>query len=151
MKVSDVPQDRGMIDQEDMREICYAVDHEGHYVLTASAGWEPKNIANGQAWEVIQRQVADTILKINAGKLSPLAYHMVINQMTPGLLAKYARCSWLSVRRHLKPSGFKALSAKMRKRYADIFDITIAALDTIPDTVSSPPETPPPTPDKSAP
>lgn len=125
-----------MIDQESMREICYAVDGEGSYTLAQSAGWEPKNIANDQAWEVVHRQVAATISKINAGKLSPLAYHMTRNQMTPGLLAKYARCSWISVRRHLKPSGFRALSVDMRKRYADIFEITVEALGTIPDTAS---------------
>jgi len=121
-----------MIDQETMKEICYAVDHEGHYVLAQSAGWEPKNIANDQAWEVIRHQLAAVVSKIDAGKLSPLAYHMVKNQMTPGLLARYAGCSWWRVRRHLKPSGFRKLSIDMQKRYADIFDITPEALGAIP-------------------
>lgn len=121
-----------MIDQETMQEVCYAVDHEGRYVLASSAGWEPKNIANSQAWEVIRRQLAAVVLKIDAGKLSPLAYHMVKNQMTPGLLAKYVRCSWWQVRRHLKPSGFRTLSVDMRRRYAEIFEITMEALGAIP-------------------
>jgi len=132
MKISDVPQDRGMIDQETMQEVCYAVDSEGRYVLTPSAGWEPKNIANDQAWEVIRRQLAAVLSKINKGKLSPLAYHMVKNQMTPGLLAKYAGCSWWRVRRHLKPSGFRTMSIDMCRRYSDIFEITVEALGAIP-------------------
>ena len=138
MKISDVPQDRGMIDQENTAEVCYAVDPEGRYVLAPSIGWEPKNIVNDQAWGVIHRDVADAISKIKSGKLSPLAYHMAKNQMSPGLLAKYARCTRLSVRRHLKPSGFSALSVDMLKRYADIFEITIEALGTVPKDVSPP-------------
>ena len=132
MKISDVPQDRGMIDQENVAEVCYAVDDEGRYVLSPSAGWEPKNIANDQAWEVIRGQLVAVIAKINKGKLSPLAYHMVKNQMTPALLAKYAECSWWRVRRHLKPSGFKTMSIEMCRRYSELFEIPMEALGEIP-------------------
>jgi len=53
MKIKEVPQERGTI-SDNFHEVCYAVDDDGHYVLTDSAGWEPKNIANNQAWEVIE-------------------------------------------------------------------------------------------------
>ena len=132
MKVSEVPQDRGMIDDKSVREICYAVAEDGRYVLAPSAGWEPKNIANDQAWDLIRRQVADTLAKIRAGKLSPLAYHMVRNQMNVGLLAKYARCSRWRVWRHLKPAGFRRLTPDLRRRYAAVFELSVDMLGTIP-------------------
>ncbi|WP_054698357.1 hypothetical protein [Desulfosarcina cetonica] len=56
MKIEEVPQDRGMI-TDDRREVCYAIDDQGRYVLTGSAGWEPKNIANRQAWEQIDQSI----------------------------------------------------------------------------------------------
>lgn len=132
MKISDVPQDRGMI-QGQLKEICYAVDENGSFVLAKSAGWEPKNIANDQAWELIKEQVRDTICKINAGKLSPLAYHMVRNQMGVGLLAKYAGYSRLRVWRHLRPAGFRRLKPGQLKRYADIFAMDVEELARIPE------------------
>jgi hypothetical protein len=131
MKVSEVPQDRSMITGT-VQEICYAVDETGRYVLAPSAGWEPKNMANGQAWDLIHTEVAATLKKIRAGRLSPLAFHMVNNQMSPGLLAKYAGCSRLQVWWHLRPAGFSRLTPRMLQRYAEIFDIDPAALKSVP-------------------
>jgi hypothetical protein len=127
MKITDVPQDRGMID-DDRREICYAVGDDGRYVLAESAGWEPKNIANDQAWGLIREQIVATLRKIEAGKLSPLAFHMANHQMTVGLLAKYARINRWRVKRHLKPRVFKRLKPSVLKRYADVFEIDVAQL-----------------------
>jgi hypothetical protein len=127
MKVDDVPQDRGMIN-DGRREVCYAVDGEGRYVLAESAGWEPKNVANDQAWDIIRQQVREAVAKIEAGQLSPLAYHMARNQMNLGLLAKYVGFNRFRVRRHLKPDVFRRLKPAIIKRYADVFGIDVGQL-----------------------
>jgi hypothetical protein len=131
MKLNDVPQDRGMITGQS-HEICYAVGEDGRYVLAPSTGWEPKNMANRQAWDLVKEEIDAVLDKIRAGKLSPLAFHMVNNQMTVGLLAKYARFSRWRVWLHLRPGGFNRLTPSMLTRYADIFDIDVAALKTVP-------------------
>jgi DNA-binding phage protein len=122
-----------MIDEDRLKEVCYAVDEDGSFVLAESAGWDPKNIANDQAWDLINEQVKETLEKIKSGKLSPLAYHMVRNQMGLGLLAKYAGLNRLRVWRHLKPAGFKRLKRQQLKRYAKIFGIDVADLAKIPE------------------
>jgi hypothetical protein len=127
MKVNDVPQDRGMI-SDGRREVCYAVDAEGRYILAKSAGWEPKNVANDQAWDIIRQQVREAVAKIEAGQLSPLAYHMAKNQMNLGLLAKYVGFNRFRVRRHLKPDVFHRLKPDVIKRYADVFGIDVNQL-----------------------
>jgi hypothetical protein len=135
MKIDDVPQDRGMI-SDDRREICYAVDEDDRYVLAQSAGWEAKNIANDQAWKIIRQQVADTLEKIEAGELSPLAFHMVKNQMNVGLLAKYVRIHQWRVKRHLKPKVFNKLKPSVLNKYAEIFEIGVEQLSEIPKAYS---------------
>jgi len=132
MKVNEVPQQPGMI-TDGRREICYAVDDDGNYVLTGSAGWEPKNIANDQAWEIIRDQIHQTVRKIRAGKLSPLAFYMVCNQMTPALLAKYVGFHRWRVRRHLKPSVFTKLKPEILGRYAELFNVPVESLSNVPD------------------
>lgn len=132
MKLYEVPQDQGMIDG-DRREVCYAVDRDGRYTLAPSAGWEPKNVANDQAWDLIREKVDATMAKIRSGKLSPLAYHMVRNQMNVGLLAKYVRYSRLRVWWHLRPKVFDRLTSEVLKPYADLFDLEVAALINVPD------------------
>ncbi len=59
--------------------------------------------------------------------------NMANNQMNTGLLAKYARCCRWRVWLHLRPKGFGRLTPEMLKRYADIFDIDVATLKTVPD------------------
>ena len=131
MKTSEVPQQRGIMPEE-VYEVCYALDEDGRYVLKESAGWEPKNIVNDQAWEIIKAQVADVLGHIHAGRLSPLAFHMTRNQMSIGLLAKYVRLSRWRVRRHLKPQVFARLKPAVLERYADVFEITVEQLLKVP-------------------
>ena len=131
MKIDEVPQNKGMI-TDDIREICYAVDENGRYILAQSAGWEPKNIANDQAWMLIEDEVSQAVKEIKAGKLSPLAFHMVKNQMNVGLLSKYVGFNRLRVKRHLKPSVFRRLKPSILQKYAGVFEIEVEELLKIP-------------------
>jgi hypothetical protein len=133
MKIDDVPQDRGMI-TDDRQEVCYAVDDDGRYVMTGSAGWEPKNIANRQAWQLIDIAASKALDKVKAGKASPLAYHMANHQMSVGLLAKYAGINRLKVWLHLRPGPFRRLAPEMLERYADAFGMPGSELKSVPDT-----------------
>lgn len=133
MKIDEVPQDRGMI-TGDRREVCYAVDEEGRYTMTGSAGWEPKNIANRQAWDRIDTAAAAALEKVHAGAASPLAYHMARHQMSVGLLAKYAGIGRLKVWMHLKPGPFRRLRIDLLQRYAEVFDMSVTELKTVPET-----------------
>lgn len=136
MKISEVPQERGII-PGDLHEICYAVDEEGNYVRVNSAGWEPKNIANDQAWEIIHLQVEDAIENIRTGRKSPLAFHMAIHQMNIGLLSQYVRMNRWRIKRHLKPGVFKRLKPEILKKYAEIFEITVEQLRQVPSKIPS--------------
>ncbi len=136
MKLREVPQQPGMI-TDGRREICYAVDDDGNYVMTGSAGWEPKNIANDQAWEIIRDQITETVRKVRSGKLSPLAFYMVSNQMSPALLARYVGFNRWRVQRHLKPSVFKKLKPEILRRYADLFDVPVENLHKVPEDIDS--------------
>jgi hypothetical protein len=122
MRRKDVPQDEALFGG--WKEVSYAVDDDGRYVLVQSAGWEPANIANHMAWESIEAEVASALAKVRAGVLSPLVYHMARHQMDPGLLAGYAGLFRWQVRRHMKPAAFRRISPALANRYAAIFRIT---------------------------
>jgi hypothetical protein len=126
MKKSEVPQDQGFSDG--IKEIAYAVDHKGRYTLVQSQGWDAKTIANDQAWEVIEEQVAEQARLVKQGKRSPLAYHMTKNLMDAALLSSYAGTWRWRVKWHLTPAGFRRLSSKWLERYAKIFDISVEEL-----------------------
>jgi hypothetical protein len=131
MRKKDVPQDRGLFGE--WKEVSYAVDDDGRYVLVPSAGWEPANIANHMAWESIDAEVGAVLAKVRTGALSPLAYHMARYQMDPGLLAGYAGLFRWQVRRHMKPAAFRRISTALADRYAAIFRTTTEELMEMPE------------------
>ncbi|PLY02773.1 MAG: hypothetical protein C0623_03170 [Desulfuromonas sp.] len=131
MKKKDVPQQGGL--NAGCREINYAVDEQGHYTLESSVGWEAKNIALRQAWEEIIDQLNDVLEEIRSGAKSPLAYHMVKNQMDPALLARYSGIARWRVKRHLKPAVFTRLGPDDLTPYAELFGISVETLQQIPE------------------
>lgn len=132
MRRKEVPQDKCLFGEQ--KEICYAVDEEGKYVLVESAGWEPANIANSEAWKSIDSAVEAVLAKVRAGELSPLAYHMARNQMDPEMLADYAGLFRWQVRRHMKPEPFRRMSHAVLARYAAVFKITAEDFLAVPGT-----------------
>lgn len=116
------------------REVNYAVDNDGNYTIHASVGWDAKTIALKQAWEEIEEQLQGVLATIKAGKQSPLAYHMVNNQMDETLLAQYSGIARWRVKRHLKPSVFRKLGNQTLVTYSSLFGISVDELQRVPDT-----------------
>ena len=129
MREDEVPQDQGIA--EGLKEVTYAVDAEGRYKLVPSAGWEPKNISNYQAWEVIGAQVAAARQQVLAGRVSPLAFHMARNQMDIGLLAQYMGLPRWRVWLHLRPWAFRRLTTGQLAAYAAMLRTSVAELQDI--------------------
>lgn len=140
MKKEDVPQQTGL--GAGQTEVNYAVDADGNYTLTQSCGWEAKTIALRQAWEAIVDQLQEVLTEIKAGKKSPLAYHMIKNQMDVALLAQYSGIAKWRVKRHLTPEVFARLKDVALAPYAQLFDIELSQLRTVPGQPDLKPFTP---------
>ncbi len=132
MKKEDVPQQGGL--NAGCREVNYATDSDGHYSLEQSDGWEAKNIALRQAWEVVIEQLRDALAEVKSGEKSALAYHMVKNQMDPALLAKYSGIARWRVKRHLKPTVFAKLDDAALDPYMQLFGMSADGLRSVPDS-----------------
>nr|WP_319395701.1 hypothetical protein [uncultured Desulfobacter sp.] len=137
MKLKDVPQDPGILDDYG-REVCYAVDQNGKYSLAQSIGWDPKNVANQQAWQVIEKKINKARDDVRDGKLSPIGFYMACHQMDVRLLAQYMGLYCWQVRRHLKPAVFKKLKPGVLEKYAALFNVSVDGLKRLPDTSAAP-------------
>lgn len=124
MKKDEVPQDGDNLHHGTFKQLFYAVDASGNYTApVSSVGWEPENVALGQAWEEVEHRVAATRAKVESGELSPVAYYMERTLLDLPLLArKVGKFQW-QVKRHMKPAVFKTLSAGMLDKYASVFAI----------------------------
>ncbi len=131
MKIDEVPQDEGLY--EGRKSVCYALGENDRYVLAPSTGWEPLNIANGMAWEVISKQVEQALRDVHARVKSPLAYHMALNQMDIKLMAQYVRLPIWRVRRHLRWEVFERLKPSLKGRYAAVLRMPVERISFVPE------------------
>jgi hypothetical protein len=136
MKKKEVPQDEGLMEGR-FEDVCYALDENGNYVAVLSKGWDPKNEAMVQAWDVIHEKVEQVRQDALSGKVSPIAYFMEKNIMDLKLLADYMDLPKRKVRKHLKPEKFARLTGDILQRYAEVFDIDISELRNFRETQTS--------------
>ncbi|MFH7014200.1 hypothetical protein ACHRV5_20280 [Flavobacterium sp. FlaQc-52] len=128
MEKEKVPQDKGNLTQNNLKELLYATDENGNYTTTLSTGWEPKTIALSNSIDDINERIAEAKQQVEAGKASPICYYMELNKMDLTILASYVGMWKWRVKRHFKPAVFAKLSDTLLQKYADAFDISIAEL-----------------------
>lgn len=125
MHINEVPQDPlHFKDRDKLKKLMYATDKDGRYTGVSSAGWEAENTATRQAWEEVEDELAETLKKVQAGELSPIAYFMQKNLMDIALLAKYTGKWQWQVKKHMKPGVFEKLSPAVLAVYARVFNIS---------------------------
>ena len=140
MKKSDVPQDDDFSQNGKYKEVTYAVGAKGNFEPVLSRGWQPKNDALKYVREIINEQAEAIGKKVIQGELSPIAYYMEKNIMDLKLLAQSMGLSKKTVKGHLHPKGFEKLDHKVRRQYADLFNIAfddLADVEKIKDEIKS--------------
>ncbi|ALU25624.1 MULTISPECIES: hypothetical protein [Myroides] len=128
MKESDVPQDKSSLKENDIKELCYAVNDDGEYVTALSSGWETKTIVQEATLSQIEERVNEARQQVIEGVYSPIVYYMEVNRMDMQTLCAYVSMWKWRVKRHFKPTVFNKLSNTILQRYADAFGITVAEL-----------------------
>lgn len=131
MEKEKVPQDKGNLIQNNLKELVYATDENGNYTTALSTGWEPKTIALSNSIDEINERIANAKEQVENGKVSPICYYMEINKMDITILASYVGMWKWRVKRHFKPNVFARLNNKILQKYADAFEISIAELKNI--------------------
>lgn len=131
MKKKEVPQDKSHLEKANLKDMVYAVDEKGEYTTALSTGWEPKSIALDNAILEIEERTAAAKARFFNQESSPIEYYMELHKMDIPVLASYMGLWQWRVKRHLKPSVFGKLSAKILQRYADVFEISVEQLKHI--------------------
>ncbi|TDO83802.1 hypothetical protein EV143_101244 [Flavobacterium chryseum] len=131
MEKEKVPQDKGNLTKNNLKELLYATDENGDYTTTLSSGWEPKTIALSNSIDDINERIADAKQQVLNGELSPICYYMEVNKMDLTILASYVGLWKWRVKRHFKPDVFAKLNDKTLQKYADAFEISVQELKNI--------------------
>lgn len=132
MKTDEVPQETART-YGGTKKLLYAVDDSGAYTEVGSAGWEPETFATVQAVDELNRLRDEALADAKAGKVSPLVYWMYQRRMEPATLAATTGLWAWRVNRHFQPKVFAGLPDRILARYAEVMDIPLATLRTLPD------------------
>ena len=130
MKKEEVPQDLSSLGKI-TREVCYATDDAGKYTTQLSQGWDVKISALDAAWQDIGERVEAAKAKVLRGEASPLLYFMELKLMDIKVLAGYTGFWQWQIKRHLQPTVFKKLSDRALRRYAEVFEISVADFNSL--------------------
>jgi hypothetical protein len=132
MKKDEIPQQPQSMFNGETKGV-YALDENGNYVLGQTTGWDPEITALNLALEEIERLANDALQRAQAGLTSPLEYHMHVRRMDLPMLAKAVGKFQWQVRRHFKPANFNKLRRQQLETYAQVLDIDIKTLTSLPD------------------
>ncbi|MBO9591843.1 MAG: hypothetical protein J7599_02970 [Niabella sp.] len=127
MKKEEIPQDNGALGKI-AREVTYVVDENGNYSTGQSTGWDVKTEALNVAWHDVEAKIEAAKQQVLAGTASPILYFMEKWIMDLNILASYTGYWKWTIKKHLKPSGFQKLSEDKLKKYAALFEVSVAEL-----------------------
>ncbi len=66
--------------------------------------------------------------ELKQGKISPVYYYMMVQDMGPGDLAKRVGISKRKLKKHFRPEVFAKLGEKMLEKYAVVFGVKVGEL-----------------------
>lgn len=124
MKKEEVPQDQSSLSENEITEVCYAIDENGNYVKVPSKGWAPKTIVQNETLQLIEERTQEALQNLKNGISSPIPYFMELNKMDLNILSDYTGLWKWRIKRHFKPKVFSKLSDKLLAKYAEAFDIS---------------------------
>lgn len=130
MKKEEIPQDNGALNKL-TKEVVYAVDGSGNYSKELSTGWDVKTKALDLAWEDIEKRIEAAKQKVLNNEASPILYFLELRLMDIGILASYTGFWKWTIKKHIKPAGFKKLSDQNLQKYADAFNVSVEELKTM--------------------
>lgn len=128
MKKSEVPQDKGHLSKDNYNEVYYAINDDGEFSKTLSAGWETKNIVQSETLKVLEERTEAARQKVENGEASPILYFMELKRMDWEILSNYVGIWKFFVKRHAKATVFRKLNDSTLKKYAEAFEISVEEL-----------------------
>jgi hypothetical protein len=105
--------------------LIYSLDKNGKYFVTTPSEFEPAEIAHSFELADIQKRIEETRHDVLNGKISPLAYYLELNLMSPFRFSGEIGIPTWRVKRHLKPVVFRRLPYYFLERYASFFGISV--------------------------
>jgi transposase-like protein len=112
------------IDFKDHEIILYAEKEDESYGAVVCGSYAAKHCL-GNFFDMKEKLDKSLREELSLGRISPIHYFMVMQDMGPRDLARRVGISLRKLRRHLSPDGFKKLDDTILQKYAVVFGNTV--------------------------
>jgi hypothetical protein len=114
-----------LVDYKPQQLIIYAEKSDGSFGPVQTGSYMSKNHID-DFYNIVETRNKSLIGKLRKGEISPIGYFMSVEDLTVGELAARVGISKSTLKKHLDPKGFQAISVSMLRRYAVVFNIPLA-------------------------
>lgn len=115
------------VDYQPQQLIYYVEKDDASYGPLLSGSYLSKNYLDDyyEKKEKLEKSLRE---QLNKGEISPVYYYMLLQEMGEGDLASRARVSKRKLKQHFQMKNFQKLRLTQLKKYADAFDVPVAAM-----------------------
>ncbi len=113
------------VDYKEHQLILYVERKDGSYGPVKTGSYITKNYID-DFWYKRHNLEKEMLEKVRRGEMSPVAYYMTIEELTPSELAARVKLSTRKVKKHMDPTRFGTATLDQLKRYCEVFNVPLA-------------------------
>lgn len=115
------------VDYLDHQLVLYVEKKDGSYGPLRTGSYITKNYLDDY-WLKRRNLEKEYLGKVTGGEISPIAYYMVLEELTPSELAARVKIPERKVRKHLAPATFGSVTVDELRRYCDVFSVPLSSM-----------------------
>ncbi len=119
------------VEYGDHQMVMFVEKDDGTYGSMRTGSYMAANYID-DFWEKMRNLEKMCFERLTSGEFSPVAYYMMLKDMTPADVAARVRERAGTVRKHMEPKHFGKVKLELARRYAEVFGVPLADLFQVP-------------------
>jgi hypothetical protein len=115
------------VDYREHQLVLYVEKKDGTYGPLRTGSYITKNYIDDY-WYKRRNLEKEYLDKVISGEISPIAYYMVLEELTPSELAARVKISTRRVKKHLTPAAFGSATVEELRRYCEVFSVPLSSM-----------------------
>ncbi len=112
------------VDYKEHQLILYVEKKDGSYGPVKTGSYITKNFID-DFWYKRKKLEQEYLGMVRKGEISPIAYYMILEELTPSELAARVRLSTRRVKKHLMTRHFGSITLQQLQRYCEVFNVPL--------------------------
>ncbi len=113
------------VEYDPQQVVMFVEKEDGSYGPLQTGAYMAKNYLDDYFLKM-DKLKKELTQQLKEGKISPISYYMVLQELSVAELALRVGVRRARVRKHLKPEYFKKIKPDLLEQYAEVFGVTVS-------------------------